>query len=53
VAAANRRVGELLLRNGAKDAGTEKLRKALKIYRQLSAAEPSPAVAELTRELAN
>jgi len=53
VAAANRRLGELLLRNGAKDAGTEKLRKALKIYRQLSAAEPSPAVAELTRELAN
>jgi len=53
VAAANRRVGELLLRSGAKDAGTEKLRKALKIYQQLSAAEPSPAVAELTRELAN
>jgi len=53
LAAANRRVGELLLRSGAKDAGTEKLRKALKIYQQLGAAEPSLAVAELTRELAN
>jgi eukaryotic-like serine/threonine-protein kinase len=52
-AAANRRVGELLIRSGAKDAGTEKLRKALKIYQQLSAAEPNPAVAELTRQLAN
>ena len=39
-------VGELLLRSGAKDAGAEKLRKALKIYRQFSAAEPNPAVAE-------
>ncbi len=53
VAAANRRVGELLIRSGAKDAGTEKLRKALKIYRRLSAAEPNPAVAELSRQLAN
>jgi len=53
VAAANRRVGELLLRSGAKDAGTEKLRKALKLYQQLSAAQPNPAVAELTRQLAN
>ncbi|HSR06696.1 MAG TPA: serine/threonine-protein kinase [Bryobacteraceae bacterium] len=53
VAAANRRVGELLLRSGAKDAGAEKLRKALKIYRQLSSSEPNPAVAELTRQLAN
>ncbi len=53
VAAANRRVGELLLRSGAKDAGAEKLRKALKIYQQLSAAEPNPAVAEITRQLAN
>jgi serine/threonine protein kinase len=49
VAAANRRVGELLLRSGAKDAGLEKLRKALEIYRQLSA---DPEVAELTRQLA-
>ncbi len=49
VAAAYRRVGELLLRNGAKDAGLEKLRKALDIYRQLNA---NPAVAELTGELA-
>ncbi|MEO8049048.1 MAG: serine/threonine-protein kinase [Acidobacteriota bacterium] len=49
VAAAYRRMGELLLRNGAKDAGLEKLRKALEIYRQLSA---SPQVAELTGELA-
>jgi len=53
VAAANRRLGELLLRSGAKDAGTEKLRKALKIYQQLSASAPNPAVAELTRQLAN
>jgi len=52
-AAANRRVGELLIRSGAKDAGTEKLRKALKIYQQLSAAEPNPAVAEISRQLAN
>ena len=49
VAAANRRVGELLLRNGAKDAGLQKLRKALDIYRQLGA---NPEVAELTRQLA-
>jgi tetratricopeptide (TPR) repeat protein len=53
VAAANRRVGELLVRSGAKDAGAEKLRRALKLYQQLSAAEPNPAVAELTRQLAN
>ncbi len=53
VAAANRRVGELLIRSGSKDAGTEKLRKALKIYQRLSAAEPNPAVAELSRQLAN
>jgi tetratricopeptide (TPR) repeat protein len=53
VAAANRRVGELLLRSSAKDAGMEKLRKALKIYQQLSAAEPNPAVAELARQLEN
>ena len=53
VAAANRRAGDLLIRTGAKDAGTEKLRKALKIYQQLSAAAPNPAVAELTRQLAN
>ena len=52
-AAANRRVGELLLRSGAKDAAAEKLRKALKIYQQLSTSEPDPAVAELTRQLAN
>jgi tetratricopeptide (TPR) repeat protein len=52
-AAANRRVGELLLRSGAKDAAAEKLRKALNIYRQLSTSEPNPAVAELTRQLAN
>jgi serine/threonine protein kinase len=49
VAAANRRVGELLVRNGAKDAGLEKLRRALDIYRQLGA---NPEVAELTRQLA-
>ena len=49
VAAANRRVGELLLRSGAKDAGLEKLRKALDIYQQVGA---NPAVAELTRQLA-
>jgi serine/threonine protein kinase len=49
VAAANRRVGELLVRNGARDAGRDKLRKALDLYRQLSA---GPAVAELTRQLA-
>ena len=49
VAAANRRVGELLVRNGAKEAGLEKLRRALEIYRQLSA---NPEVAELTRQLA-
>jgi serine/threonine protein kinase len=52
VAAANRTVGELLLRNGNKDAGLEKLRKALGIYRELSAAAPHPAVAELTQQLA-
>ena len=49
VAGANRRVGELLMRNGSKDAGLEKLRKALEIYRRLA---PNPAVAELTRQLA-
>ena len=49
VAAANRRLGELLLRSGAKDAGLVKLRRALDIYRQLSA---DPEVAELTRQLA-
>ena len=49
VAAANRRVGELLMRNGAKEAGLQKLRKALEIYRQLAA---NSAVAELTRQLA-
>jgi tetratricopeptide (TPR) repeat protein len=49
VAAANRRVGELLSRNGAKDAGLQKLRKALDIYQQLGA---DPEVAELTRQLA-
>ncbi|MDP8989919.1 MAG: serine/threonine protein kinase [Acidobacteriota bacterium] len=53
VAAANRRVGELLSRSGAKDAGAEKLRKALKLYRQLSSSETNPAVAELTRQLAH
>ena len=52
VAAANRRVGELLLRNGNRDAGSAKLRKALKIYQELSASIPHPAVAELTRQLA-
>jgi serine/threonine protein kinase len=52
VAAANRTVGELLLRNGNKEAGLEKLRKALGIYQELSAADPDPAVAELTRQLA-
>jgi len=52
-AAANRRVGDLLLRSGAKDAAAEKLRKALKIYQQLSTSEPDPAVAELTRQLAH
>jgi len=52
-AAANRRVGDLLLRSGAKDAAAEKLRKALKIYQQLSTSEPNPAVAELTRQLAH
>ena len=54
VAAANRRAGELLVRNGARDAGLEKLRKALRIYQEL-AADPSasnPAVAELTQQLA-
>ena len=58
VAAANRRVGELLLRNGARDAGLEKLRKALSIYRELTAnpstgnaATDNPAVTELTRLL--
>jgi tetratricopeptide (TPR) repeat protein len=49
VAAANRRVGELLMRTGAKEAGLEKLRRALEIYRQLSA---NPEIAELTRQLA-
>lgn len=49
VAAANRRLGDLLVRNGAKDAGLQKLRKALEIYRQLGA---NPEVAELTRQLA-
>nr|MDP9113070.1 protein kinase [Acidobacteriota bacterium] len=53
VAAANRRVGELLLRSGAKEAAIEKLRKALKIYQRLSTSELNPAVAELTRQLAN
>ena len=48
VAAANRRVGELLVRNGAKEAGLEKLRKALEIYRQLAA---NSEVVELTRQL--
>jgi eukaryotic-like serine/threonine-protein kinase len=48
VAAANRRVGELLLRNGAKDAGLEKLRRALEIYRQLAA---NSEVVELMRQL--
>ena len=49
VAAANRRVGELLVRNGAKDAGLLKLRRALDIYQQLGA---NPEVADLTRQLA-
>jgi eukaryotic-like serine/threonine-protein kinase len=49
VAAANRRMGEILLRNGARDAGLERLRKALEIYQQLAA---NSAVAELTRQLA-
>jgi tetratricopeptide (TPR) repeat protein len=49
VAAANRRVGELLLGNGARDAGLGRLRKALEIYRQLRA---GPEVAEVTDELA-
>ena len=41
-AAANRRVGDLLLRSGAKDAAAAKLRKALNIDRQLSTSEPIP-----------
>jgi eukaryotic-like serine/threonine-protein kinase len=49
VAASYRRVGDLLLRSGAKDAGLGKLRQALEIYRQLGA---NPEVAELTRQLA-
>ncbi len=53
MALANRRVGELMLRTGAKQAGEEKLRKALTIYQRLSVSEPNPAVAELTRQLAN
>ena len=49
VAAANRRVGALQVRNGAREAGLEKLRKALEIYRQLGA---NPEIADLTRQLA-
>jgi eukaryotic-like serine/threonine-protein kinase len=36
VAQANRHVGEVLIRNGAPEAGAAKLRKALEIYEQLS-----------------
>jgi len=37
------------VRNGAREAGLEKLRKALEIYRQLGA---NPEIADLTRQLA-
>jgi serine/threonine protein kinase len=57
VAEANRHVGEVLVRNGARDAGTAKLRKALEIYQQLSAQHPDSAtagqsMAEIRQELA-
>jgi serine/threonine protein kinase len=53
VAEANRRVGELLLRNGGKEAGTAKLRKALQIYQELSDNQliSTQAVAELAKQL--
>jgi tetratricopeptide (TPR) repeat protein len=49
VASANRRVGELLVNSGAKDAGQQKLRRALEIYRELA---DNSAVDELARQLA-
>jgi len=57
VAEANRHVGQVLIRNGAPEAGSAKLRKALEIYQQLSAANAesataSQSVAELRQELA-
>jgi serine/threonine protein kinase len=57
VAEANRHVGEVLVRNGAREAGMAKLRKALEIYQQLSAGQSDSAaaaqsVAELRQELA-
>jgi tetratricopeptide (TPR) repeat protein len=57
VAEANRHVGQVLIRNGAPEAGSAKLRKALEIYQQLSTANAesataSQSVAELRQELA-
>jgi serine/threonine protein kinase len=57
VADANRHVGQVLIRNGAREAGMAKLRKALEIYQQLSARQPDSeamgqSVAELRQELA-
>jgi len=52
VAAANRSVGELLIRNGSREAGLVKLRKALRIYQELSSETPNPAISELTGLLA-
>jgi serine/threonine protein kinase len=57
VAEADRHVGEVLVRNGAREAGMAKLRKSLEIYQQLSAGHPDSAsagqaVAELRQELA-
>jgi serine/threonine protein kinase len=57
VAEANRHVGEVLVRNGAREAGMAKLRKALEIYQQLSDGQPGSeaagqSVAELRQELA-
>jgi tetratricopeptide (TPR) repeat protein len=54
VADANRRVGEVLIRNGAGTEGGAKLRKALEIYQQLSTVEKdSPSIAASVLELEN
>ena len=57
VAEANRHVGQVLIRNGAPEAGAAKLRKALEVYQQLSTGDADSAataqsVADLRQELA-
>lgn len=51
VAAANAQVGEVLLRNGARDEGAAKLKKAMGIYRELGKNDRAGALeAELRRQ---